>query len=113
MGINVKYPGGSHTIEVGNTFWTRMGTKPGRYRVKALHGLVDHNGKHSVSSYSPSDLGGTPTIGCENVRTGEIVDFCGDSVALMLAHPDTEPDGWNEEEQRKRNAQFYSMMLES
>lgn len=108
MGIEVAYSRGHHTIEVGDTFWTRMGTKPGRYAVKALHGLEDHNGKISMSSYSPSGLGGTPTIGCENVRTGEIVDFCGDSVALMLAHPEKEPDGWNEDEQRRINAVIYS-----
>lgn len=108
MGIDVGYSRGRHTIEVGNVFWTRMGTKPGRYIVKALHGLEDYNGKRSVSSYSPSGLGGTPTIGCENVRTGEIVDFCGDSVASMLANPETEPDGWNEEEQRSRNAEIYA-----
>lgn len=111
MGIDVEYSRGRHTIAVGDVFWTRMGTKPGRYRVKALNGLEDHNGKRSVRSYSASGLGGTPTIGCENVRTGEIVDFCGDSIASMLAHPDTEPDGWNEEEQRRRNVEIYARSL--
>ena len=106
--MNINYSGGSHDVNVGDTFFCRMGTKPGSYRVKALHGLEDHDGQRSVSSYSPSGLGGTPTIGCENIRTGEVVDFCGDSVASLLACPDAEPDDWDEQAATERNARIYA-----
>ena len=111
MSIEVAFSRGTHTINVGDKFFSRIGTKPGHYVVRALHGLEDHDGKRSVSSYSPSGLFGTPTIGCENLRTGEIVDFCGDSVALLLAYPETPPDDWDEDEARKRNARLYKQWL--
>lgn len=120
MGKLVSYSRGSHVIEIGDRFWTRMGTKPGRYVVEAMHGLErfkDQDGKVndpegefvSITSYSPTGLGGTPTIGCRNVRTGEIVDFCGDSVARMLAEPEIEPEGWDEDKQREHNQKIYAM----
>jgi len=105
----IPYSRGSHEVNVGDTFFTPMSTKPGSYRIKALHGLEDHNGKRQITAYSPVGLGGTVIIGCENIRTGEVVDFCGDSVAALLATPEEEPADWDEEAQTARNREIYGL----
>lgn len=109
---------GSHTVSIGDEFFTPFGRHPGTYRVECFGGIEryadrdgripDPNGEYqSVTSYSPAGLGGTPTIGCRNVSTGEARDFCGDSVASALANPMEKPADWNEAEAIERNRKLY------
>ena len=67
----IHFSGGIQTVSVGDEFnWS--GTFTGRYKVLAFADAV---------IYSPSGLGGTPTIIVKNLDTHAVDEWCGDSVA--------------------------------
>ncbi len=44
--------------------------------------VTEFTGKAGI--YSPSGLGGTVGINARHVETGEVIEFCGDSVAAAI-----------------------------
>ena len=76
--MQIAYSGGAEQVEPGVEFLRNLkGSAPaGRYRVIGFEG---------GAIYSPSGLGGSPVITAEHIETGEQIDFCGDSVARMIA----------------------------
>ena len=120
--LEVSYSRGKHVVSIGDEFFCRATIPPGHYIVEHFggHHPVGHTADGepivSMSSYSPSGLGGTPTITCRHVRSGEMVEFCGDSVAMFVNYPDTVPDGWDaemEQEQNERNRVFHRRLSSS